>query len=76
MEVGDFTLFGNLLYLCFGDETELLFTNRASYSDGKLVSPRPGISADPKPTAGNNGTQITVSLDDMKAKFTIWTVAF
>ncbi|CAO3677948.1 unnamed protein product [Umbelopsis vinacea] len=33
---------------------------RASYSDGKLFSQRPGMSADPKPTAGNNGTQITV----------------
>lgn len=34
--------------------------NRASYSDGKLVPARPGQSADPKPCAGNNGTQITV----------------
>ncbi|GAB5586850.1 DNA mismatch repair protein Mlh1 [Umbelopsis nana] len=33
---------------------------RASYSDGKLFSQKPGMSADPKPTAGNNGTQITV----------------
>ena len=33
---------------------------KASYSDGKLVSPRPGMSADPKPCAGNKGTQITV----------------
>ncbi|GAB5590145.1 DNA mismatch repair protein [Umbelopsis nana] len=32
---------------------------RASYSDGKLVSQKPGMSAEPKPTAGNNGTQIT-----------------
>ncbi|KAJ2961592.1 hypothetical protein NQZ79_g3184 [Umbelopsis isabellina] len=32
---------------------------RASYSDGKLISQKPGMSADPKPTAGNNGTQIT-----------------
>ncbi|KAG1235452.1 hypothetical protein G6F68_001886 [Rhizopus microsporus] len=32
---------------------------RASYSDGKLVPARPGQSADPKPCAGNNGTQIT-----------------
>ncbi|RUS29738.1 DNA mismatch repair protein Mlh1-like protein [Jimgerdemannia flammicorona] len=39
---------------------------RASYSDGKLVSPRPGVSADPKPTAGNNGTQITVSVKTEK----------
>lgn len=34
---------------------------RASYMDGKLVPPRPGQSAEPKPCAGNNGTQITVS---------------
>jgi len=33
---------------------------KASYSDGKLVPPRPGLSADPKPCAGNKGTQITV----------------
>ncbi|KAI9263311.1 putative DNA mismatch repair protein MlH1 [Phascolomyces articulosus] len=32
---------------------------RASYSDGKLAPPRPGASADPKPCAGNDGTQIT-----------------
>ncbi|KAL1933553.1 hypothetical protein VTP01DRAFT_7643 [Rhizomucor pusillus] len=32
---------------------------RATYSDGKLVPPRPGQSAAPKPCAGNNGTQIT-----------------
>ena len=33
---------------------------RASFSDGKLVSPRPGQPAEPKPCAGNRGTQITV----------------
>ncbi|XP_031570425.1 DNA mismatch repair protein Mlh1-like [Actinia tenebrosa] len=33
---------------------------KACYSDGKLVPPRPGMSADPKPCAGNKGTQITV----------------
>lgn len=32
---------------------------RALYSDGHLVPPKPGASADPKPCAGNNGTQIT-----------------
>ncbi|KAI8097472.1 histidine kinase-like ATPase [Halteromyces radiatus] len=32
---------------------------RANYTDGKLAPPRPGQSADPKPCAGNNGTQIT-----------------
>ncbi|RKO85788.1 DNA mismatch repair protein [Blyttiomyces helicus] len=32
----------------------------ASYSDGHLVPPKPGASADPKPCAGNKGTQITV----------------
>lgn len=33
---------------------------RAVYSDGKLVPAKPGASPDPKPCAGNNGTQITV----------------
>jgi len=33
---------------------------KASFSDGKLVPPRSGLSADPKPCAGNKGTQITV----------------
>ncbi|KAH8547540.1 DNA mismatch repair protein Mlh1 [Umbelopsis sp. PMI_123] len=32
---------------------------RASYSDGKLVPQKPGMSNEPKPTAGNKGTQIT-----------------
>ncbi|KAI7898874.1 histidine kinase-like ATPase [Cokeromyces recurvatus] len=32
---------------------------RAHYTDGHLVSPKVGQSADPKPCAGNNGTQIT-----------------
>lgn len=35
---------------------------RATYSDGKLVPPRPGQSAAPKPCAGNNGTQITACI--------------
>ncbi|KND03473.1 DNA mismatch repair protein MutL [Spizellomyces punctatus DAOM BR117] len=33
---------------------------RAFYSDGKLVPGKPGTSADPKPCAGNQGTQIVV----------------
>lgn len=33
---------------------------KACYSDGKLVPPRPGMTADPKPCAGNRGTQIAV----------------
>ena len=33
---------------------------RAHYADGKLASPKPGQSADPKPIAGRPGTQITV----------------
>ncbi|KZF23131.1 putative DNA mismatch repair protein Mlh1 [Xylona heveae TC161] len=33
---------------------------RANYSGGKLVPAKPGQSADPKPTAGRQGTQITV----------------
>ncbi len=32
----------------------------AHYSDGKLTSPKPGQSTDPKPKAGRQGTQITV----------------
>lgn len=33
---------------------------RAVYADGKLVPAKPGQSADPKPVAGRNGTQLTV----------------
>ena len=33
---------------------------RACYLDGKLAPPKPGASADPKPCAGNPGTQILV----------------
>ena len=33
---------------------------RAHYADGKLASAKPGQSAEPKPTAGRNGTQIKV----------------
>jgi DNA mismatch repair protein MLH1 len=33
---------------------------RAYYQDGKLTPAKPGQSADPKPTAGRPGTQITV----------------
>ncbi|KAF2143625.1 uncharacterized protein K452DRAFT_267856 [Aplosporella prunicola CBS 121167] len=33
---------------------------RAYYADGKLNPPKPGQSADPKPVAGRQGTQITV----------------
>lgn len=33
---------------------------RAHYDSGKLVPAKPGQSADPKPTAGRQGTQITV----------------
>ncbi|OAL03882.1 DNA mismatch repair protein MutL [Phaeosphaeriaceae sp. SRC1lsM3a] len=32
----------------------------AHYADGKLTSPKPGQSAEPKPKAGRQGTQITV----------------
>ena len=34
--------------------------DRAHYSDGQLVPGKTGASADPKPTAGKIGTQITV----------------
>lgn len=33
---------------------------RALYEDGALVPPKKGQSADPKPTAGNDGTTITI----------------
>ncbi|KAF2744195.1 DNA mismatch repair protein MutL [Sporormia fimetaria CBS 119925] len=33
---------------------------RAHYADGKLASPKPSQSAEPKPIAGRQGTQITV----------------
>jgi DNA mismatch repair protein MLH1 len=33
---------------------------KAHYLDGKLASPKPNHSPDPKPTAGRQGTQITV----------------
>ncbi|KAI8851202.1 hypothetical protein BC829DRAFT_425062 [Chytridium lagenaria] len=33
---------------------------RAQYVDGKLWDPKTNSPADPKPTAGNNGTQITI----------------
>lgn len=33
---------------------------KASYADGKLVGQRPGASAEPRPCAGNDGTQILV----------------
>lgn len=39
---------------------------RAHYADGRLVPPKPGQSADPKPTAGRGGTQITASLLDVR----------
>ena len=34
--------------------------SRASYLDGKLSPIKAGLSADPKPCAGNDGTTITV----------------
>ena len=34
---------------------------RACYADGCLVPPKPGTTADPKPSAGNDGTTIIVS---------------
>ncbi|PVG01895.1 DNA mismatch repair protein MutL [Serendipita vermifera] len=33
---------------------------RACYADGVLVPPKPGLTADPKPCAGNDGTLLTV----------------
>ena len=39
---------------------EPLLMCRAQYSEGSLVPGKAGTSADPKPTAGKIGTQITV----------------
>lgn len=33
---------------------------RGSYCDGKLLAMQPGLPPEPKPCAGNQGTQITV----------------
>ena len=41
-----------------GDDAD----SRAHYSEGVLVPAKAGTSADPKPTAGKVGTQITVSV--------------
>ena len=38
----------------------LLLLPRACYSDGRLVPLRPGVASEPKPCAGNQGTQIVV----------------
>ncbi|KAL8648058.1 MAG: hypothetical protein Q9210_005211 [Variospora velana] len=42
---------------------------RAYYADGKLVPAKPGQSADPKPTAGRGGTQITASFSAVEDLF-------
>lgn len=36
---------------------------RAHYAGGKLAPAKPGQTADPKPCAGRQGTQITVRLE-------------
>ena len=36
----------------------LMRVTRANYSDGKLIPAKPGASAEPRPCAGNQGTQI------------------
>jgi DNA mismatch repair protein MLH1 len=38
----------------------------AHFADGKLTSPKPGQSAEPKPKAGRQGTIITVSLSRLR----------
>jgi hypothetical protein len=38
---------------------------RALYEDGVLIPSKKGQSADPKPTAGNDGTTITVGLETL-----------
>jgi hypothetical protein len=40
--------------------------SRAHYSEGNLVPGKAGTTADPKPTAGKVGTQITVFRLKMK----------
>lgn len=45
-------------YSSFGEYQKLI--GRAHYSEGILVPGKPGTTADPKPTAGKVGTQITV----------------
>ena len=37
--------------------------DRAQYADGVLVPPKPGVTADPKAAAANDGTVITVSFN-------------
>ena len=39
----------------------MVFT-RAHYVDGVLAPAKPGLTADPKPCAGNDGTTITVCI--------------
>ena len=36
------------------------FPSRASYSDGRLIPAHPNAAPEPRPCAGNQGTQITV----------------
>lgn len=38
---------------------------RAAYADGVLVPSKAGYTPDPKPCAGNNGTTITVCLEEI-----------
>jgi len=49
------------------NDTECAY--KASYAAGKLIPPKSGQTADPKPCAGNVGTQIQVQLakGDMNA---------
>ena len=42
-------------------DTDDEYEYRASYHEGRLVPSKPGASADPKPSAGNDGTTIIVS---------------
>ena len=51
-------LLGTFILLLVCHCITLLF--RASFSDGKLISQQTGASPEPKPCAGNQGTQIHV----------------
>lgn len=48
----------NTAWRLYASYLELM--SRAQYSEGSLVPGKAGTSADPKPTAGKIGTQITV----------------
>lgn len=48
--------------MLFLNDRLLMRSTRACYLEGQLVPVKPGSTADPKPSAGNNGTTIIVSI--------------